>query len=393
MPNPLNVNNNISAINVRRHLNINGSDQGVRLERLSSGLRINSAEDDASGLSISEGFRAQITGMTMGVRNAEQGMNLLQVAEGSLNEVSAMLIRMRELSVQSSNSTMSDLNREAIEAEVSQLKQEIDRMANATVYNKQTVLTGFGTRADETLSTALTDTADTGVAKVFVSGSPSGTYTFSDTAGDGEITLGNGTVTQTIRLTTQLDVGLNVATGTTAVANFDRLGIQVTLAGDGATTRTSGSYVDGELDGKTLILSGGTGGSFQVGADNVSEDRLEVGIGDMRASGNFLNLNVVSMSTLISSRAAIGQLDQVIDKVSQVRADIGAAMNRLQYTISSTENSIENNTNSEGTLRDADMASEITAFSRIQVLTQAATAMLAQANTTPQQALGLIGGR
>lgn len=113
----------------------------------------------------------------------------------------------------------------------------------------------------------------------------------------------------------------------------------------------------------------------------------------MRASGNFLNLNVVSMSTLISSRAAIGQLGQAIDKVSQVRADIGAAMNRLQYAISSTENSIENNTNSEGTLRDADMASEITAFSRIQVLTQAATAMLAQANSTPQQALSLIGGR
>ena len=392
MPNPLNVNNNISALNVRRHMNANGSDQGTRLERLSSGLRINSSEDDASGLSISEGFRAQITGMTMGVRNAEQGMNLLQVAEGSLNEVSAMLIRMRELSVQSASSTMNDLNRESIESEVSQLKQEIDRIAQSTVYNKQTVLTGFGTRADETLSTALVDTADTGVAKVFVSGSPNGTYTFSDTAGDGLITLGNGTVTQTISMTTQLDTGLNVATGTTAIANFDRLGIQVTLAGDGATARTSGSYVDGELDGKTLILSGGTGGSFQVGADNVAEDRLEIGIGDMRASGAFLNLNTISMSTLISSRTAIGQLDIAIEKVAQVRSDLGAAMNRLQYTITSTENSIENNTNSEGTLRDADMASEVSAFTRIQVLTQASTAMLSQANATPQQALGLIAG-
>ena len=392
MPNPLNVNNNISALNVRRHMNINGSDQGTRLERLSSGLRINSSEDDASGLSISEGFRAQITGLTMGVRNAEQGMNLLQVAEGSLNEVSAMLIRMRELSVQSSSSTMNDLNRESIESEVSQLKQEIDRIAQSTAYNKQTVLTGFGTKADETLSTALVDTADTGVARVFVSGSPGGTYTFLDTAGDGLITLGNGVVSQTISMTTQLDTGLNVATGTTAIANFDRLGIQVTLAGDGATARTSGSYVDGELDGKTLILSGGTGGSFQVGADNVAEDRLEIGIGDMRASGAFLNLNTISMSTLISSRTAIGQVDIAIEKVAQVRSDLGAAMNRLQYTITSTENSIENNTNSEATLRDADMASEVSAFTRIQVLTQASTAMLSQANSTPQQALSLIGG-
>ena len=336
MPNPLNVNHNISAMNVRRHLNMNGSDQGTRLERLSSGLRINTAADDASGLGISEGFRAQIAGMTTGVRNAEQGMNLLQVAEGSLNEVSAIMIRMRELAIQSANSTMNDTNREAIEAEVNQLKQEVDRISQSAVYNKQTVLTGLGTRADEALSTALADNAETGVAKVFVSGSPSGTYTFADNAGDGEITLGNGVVTQTVNMNTQLDVGLNVATGSTMVANFDRLGIQVTLAGDNSTTRTSGSYVDGELDGKTLVLSGATGGTFQVGADNVLEDRSEIGSGDIRASGAFLNLNAISMGTLLSAQTAIGQIDEAFQKMTQVRADIGATMNRLQHTIVNT---------------------------------------------------------
>ena len=129
MPNAMNVNNNIGAINVRRHLNTNSLDQGIRLERLSSGLRINSAEDDAAGLSVSEGFRAQITGLTMGVRNAEQGSNLLQVAEGSLNEVNALLIRMQELATQSSNSTVTDVNREAIQGEFTQLSSEIDRIA------------------------------------------------------------------------------------------------------------------------------------------------------------------------------------------------------------------------------------------------------------------------
>ena len=346
----------------------------------------------AAGLAVSEGFRAQITGLTMGVRNAEQGSNLLQVAEGSLNEVSAMLIRMRELAVQSSNSTINDQNREAIEAEVSQLKAEIDRIAQSTVYNKQTILTGFGSRADESLSTALTDSADTGVARIFVSGTPSGTYNFIDGAGDGEITLGNGTVTQSIRITTMLDTGLNVATGSTVVANFDRLGVQVTLAGQDASALTTGSYVDGDLNGKSLVVEGGTGGSFQVGADNVTEDRIEVGIRDMRASAAYLNLNAVSLSTIFSSREAISQLDQAIDKVSGVRGDLGAAMNRLQHTISFTENSIENNTNSEGTLRDADMAAEVTAFSKIQVLTQASTAMLAQANLRPQGALSLLQG-
>ena len=390
MPNALNVNNNISTMNVRRHLNINSGDQSTRLERLSSGMRINSAEDDAAGLSVAEGFRAQITGLAMGVRNAEMGSNLLQVAEGSLNEVSAMLIRMRELAVQSASSTVNDLNREAIESEANQLKSEIDRVAQSTVYNDQTLLTGFGSRADETVSSAVTDDAQTGVARVLVSGSPSGTYTFVDGGGDGEMTLGNGVVTQTIRLSTQLDTGLNVATGTTIVANFDRLGIQVTLAGQDATQNTTGSYVDGDLNGKTIEVVGGTGGSFQVGADNVVADRIDVGFQDMSASAAFLNLNAVSLSTLTSSRTAITQLDTAIEKTAQVRGDIGAAMNRLQHTINFTENSIENNTNSEGTIRDADIATEVTAFSKIQVLTQAATSMLAQANLTPQGALSLL---
>jgi len=389
MPLAINVNNNISAINVRRHLNANSSDQSTRLERLSSGMRINSAEDDASGLSISEGFRAQITGLQAGSRNAEMGMNLLQVAEGSLNEVSAMMIRMRELAVQSSSSTMNDENREAIESEVTQLKQEIDRIANSSVYNNQTLLTAFGNRADETLSTAVLDTVDTGVSRVVVSGTPTGTYTFQDATGYGQITLGNGTVSQTISLATSLD-GSSVATGTTAVANFDRLGVVVTLAGAASTSKTSGVYVDGDLNTKTIIVSGGTGGSFQVGADNTFEDRLEVGIEDMRASGAFLNLNAMSMSTLLSSRQAITQMDAAIEKVAQARGELGAAMNRLQHTINFTGNSIENNTNSEATLRDADIAEEVTNFTKIQVLTQAATAMLTQANASPQAALSLL---
>lgn len=389
MPHAININNNISAINVRHLLSANSSDQSKRLERLSSGMRINSAEDDASGLTISEGFRAQITGMQAGSRNAEMGMNLLQVAEGSLNEVSAMMIRMRELAVQSANSTMNPLNREAIEAETTQLKQEIDRIANSSVYNNQTLLTAFGNTADETLSTAVLDTVDTGVSRVVVSGTPKGTYTFLDDVGDSQITLGNGTVSQTISLATTLD-GSTVATGTTAVANFDRLGVVVTLAGAESTSRTSGTYVDGDLNTKTIIVSGGTGGSFQVGADNTIEDRLEVGIGDMRASGAFLNLNTVSMSTLLSSRQAITQMNAAIEKVAQTRGDLGAAMNRLQHTINFQGNAIENNTNSEAALRDADIAEEVTNFTKIQVLTQAATAMLTQANSSPQSALTLL---
>jgi len=387
MPLALAVNHNMSSMNTQRHMNINNGDLGTRLERLSSGLRINGADDDAAGVSISEGFRAQITGLTMGVRNAEMGSNLLQVAEGSLNEVSAMLIRMRELAVQSANSTINDDNREAIESEINQLTSEIDRIAQSTVYNDQNLLTGFGNSVDAATSTALTTSATTGVSQVRISGADAGTYTFTDAA-DGTLSLGNGTVSQTISVSVLLDQ-TGVATGSTAVANFDRLGIQVTLAGHNVTTAT-GSYVLGDLNTATVTIDKGVGGSFQVGANNSAKDRIEATIEDMSASGNVLNLNTVSLGTQSGARQAITQLDQAIDKVAQQRGTIGSLLNRLQHTLDFTENSIEGNTNSEATIRDADMALEVTAFTRIQVLSQAATSMLAQANSSTRGVLSLL---
>ena len=384
---PLRVNNNIAAINSRRQLNANNRDLSSRLERLSSGLRINRAADDAAGLSVREGMRAEISGLKMNVLNAEQGSNLLQVAEGSLNEINAMLIRMRELAVQSASSTVNDSNRESIQAEYTQLIQEIDRIAQSTTYNDQVLLTGFGNTVDAT-STALTTSNATGVSSIKISGASTGTYTFGDTADDSEITLGNGTVTQTIRIATMLD-GSDVATGTTTVANFDRLGVQVTLAGANVSNAT-GNYSDGDLDGTTIVVDSGTGGSFQVGPDDGINNRIEVGIQDMRASGAILNLNTTAVGTLDSSRAAITEIDQAIFKVSNQRGDLGAFMNRLAFTISFTENEIENIQNSEASISDADVAAEVTAFTRAQILSQAATSMLAQANVVPQSALSLL---
>ena len=384
---PLRVNNNIAAINSRRQLNANNRDLGTRLERLSSGLRINRAADDAAGLSVREGMRAEISGLKMNVLNAEQGSNLLQVAEGSLNEINAMLIRMRELAVQSASSTVNDSNRESIQAEYTQLIQEIDRIALSTTYNDQVLLTGYGNTVDAT-STALTNSNTTGVSAIKISGAATGTYTFEDSAGDSEITLGNGTVTQTIRIATMLD-GSDVATGTTTVANFDRLGVQVTLAGAEVSNAT-GNYSDGDLNLETIVVDSSTGGSFQVGPDDGINNRIEVGIQDMRASGTILNLNTTAVGTLDSSRAAITDIDQAIFKVSNQRGDLGAYMNRLAFTISFTENEIENIQNSEASISDADVAAEVTAFTRAQILSQAATSMLAQANAAPQAALSLL---
>ena len=404
-------------MNSRRRMNDNNQDLAKRLERLSSGLRLNRASDDAAGLSVREGMRAEISGLKMNVLNAEQGSNLVQVAEGSLNEINAILIRMRELSVQAASSTINNQNREALQAEYSQLTSEIDRIALSTTYNDQNLLAGFGNNIDAA-STALTISDTSGVKNIKITGALTGTYTFLDlgedgeTENDGEITLGNGTVTQTIRVATMLD-GNDVATGTTMIANFDRLGIQVTLAGDdGHDTRYeliggegedagddnleapipgyTGNYNDGDLNEKEIIVEAGQGGSFQVGPTDAAYNRLEIGIADMKATGDTLNLEPASVATITGARSAITSIDEAITAVSQQRGELGAFQNRLAFTISYTENEIENIQASEASISDADIAREVTEFSRAQILSQAATAMLAQANVLPQNALALL---
>ena len=383
----LRVNNNIAALNSRRHLNANNRILNVRLERLASGLKLNRAADDAAGLSVREGMRAEISGLKVNVSNAEQATNLIQVAEGSLNEVNAILVRMRELAVQSSSSTVTDLNRESIQAEFTQLTTEIDRIAQATQYNNQTLLTGFGNEVDST-STALTASNNTGVTGIAVSGAAAGTYVFADSGSDSEITLGNGTVTQTIRIATLLD-GSDVATGSQIVANFDRLGVQVTLAGPSVSNAT-GAYTDGDLDTENIVVTEATGGSFQVGPTDNAFNRIEVNVADMSATGTELNLTTAAVATISSSRSAITAVDGAITAVAQQRGDLGAFQNRLAFAISYTENEIENIQASEASISDADIASEVTSFTRAQILSQAATAMLAQANVLPQNALALL---
>ena len=393
---PLRVNNNIIALNTRRQLLINNRQLATRIERLSSGLRINRAADDAAGLSVSEGMRAELGGFRQAVRNAEQGTNLIQTAEGDLNEVSAILIRMRELAVQSASSTLNDGNRNALNAEVVQLITEMDRIANATSYNGISLLNGFGNSISEdlTASTALVSTT-TGILDVSITGADSGNYIFIDSVNtDNEITLGNGIATQTIDIGPALDtdgaVGGIVATGSAIVANFDRLGIQLTLSGSRAATLTSPAldgYRDGELNGLTLTIEGGTGGSFQIGPDDGAVHRLEVNITDMRASGVNLNLSGVSIATLESSRGSISTIDLAIDRVAGVRGDLGAIQNRLGFTIRSLENAFENLQASESSIRDADVAEEVSAFTRAQILVQSSTALLAQANGYPAECL------
>ena len=395
---PLRVNTNLPSINVRRILNINNRDLATRIERLSSGLRINRAADDAAGLSVSEGMRAEVGGLSQAVKNAEQATNLIQTAEGALNEVNAILIRMRELAVQSSSSTVNNSNRESLNAEYVQLINEIDRIGTVTSYNNQTLLTGFGNTVSNESTVASTSLASTttGVVGAAISGAQSGTYNFV-AAADNEITLGNGIATQTIDIGSALDnegTTAFVATGSSIIANFDRLGIQLTLSGQkgaaGIDPGTDG-YVDGELEGTTFLIETGTGGQFQVGPDDGAVNRIEVSINDMRATGVVLNLGSTTIADAPTAQTSITSIDLAITNVAQQRGDLGAFQNRLAFNIRANENAIENITASESSIRDADIAAEVSAFTRSQILVQSGTALLAQANVLPQNALSLLG--
>jgi len=390
---PLRVNNNIAAINAGRHLNANNRNLGVRLERLASGLRINRASDDAAGLSVREGLRAELSGLRVNVKNAEQATNLLQTAEGSLNEINSIMIRMHELATQSANTTVTNTNRVGIQAEFTALTNEIDRIAGSTTYNTQVLLHGYGNTVDDA-STAVAESNVSGVNNIRLSGAQSGTYTFvDDDATDSLITLGNGTVTQTIDVSTLLS-GDSVASGTQIVANFDRLGINVTLAGDNVMLDDDGAqigaYTDGLLDTQTIIVAESTGGKFQIGPTNSAANRIEVDIADMRATGAPLNLGSSNVSSMAAAQDAMDTIRIAITRVSEQRGEIGAVQNRLGFTIAYTQNEIENIQASEAAISDADIADEVSSFTRAQILSQAATAMLAQANVMPQNALALM---
>ncbi len=369
----LRIMHNIAAMNAHRQLLISDNLLSKSLERLSSGYRINRAADDAAGLAISQRMRAQIAGLKMASRNASQATNLVQTAEGAMNEIHNMLTRMRELAVQAASDSVSSSDRSAINQEFTQLRQEIDRIASVTEYNGASLIDG--SYSGNTVSTGSTAYSEDGVVEITLSGATTGTYTFTDATGDTEVTLSNGTITETVSYTAP-------TTGNTTVLNFSTLGVQVTI---------NWNYEAGDLSGKNVVVTGGSGGVFQVGADNTSNDRISFSIGNLKATGSTLNLGSTSLSTRSGAQSAIDAIDSAIDAVNTQRGQLGAVQNRLSYTIANVNNAAENLQASESTIRDADFAEEITQFTRAQILVQAGTAMLAQANVQPQAVLKLLG--
>ena len=387
------INTNIEALNAQRNLGITALQFSKSVEKLSSGLRINRAADDAAGLAISQKLQAQVTGLNQAQRNAQDAISMVQTAEGALNEVQSMLQRMRELAVQAANSTLSTSDAASVNTEVTALKAEIDRIAGATSFNGQSLLTGAlsvaqsgGTAAAGAVVVAGTNTS---VTAVDVSGAKaSTTYTLTSQAG-GKLTLSDGTVSQ------QLTLGAIGANGSTKVT-FGNLGVSISVAS--VAGETAANVATG-LDGKTIVTGAGTSATFQIGAN--SGDSLGVSFADARTSAvgyGTLLVDITAFSTaagsgvgvIAAAQALITSSDSALGFISTTRGNFGAVQNRMEHTIASLGVSSENLSASESRIKDLDVAAEMVTFTKTQILQQAGTAILAQANQAPQSVLSLL---
>lgn len=375
------INHNIGALNTHRQLSTNNANQSKSIEKLSSGLRINRAGDDAAGLAISEKMRGQIRGLDQASRNAQDGISLIQTAEGALSETHSMLQRMRELAVQSNNGTNTPDDLAEIQKEIGQLNDEINRVAQKTEFNTKSLLDGsLGVQAS---GGNLADLTSAGI-RVDVSGIATGeTLTFALAGNNLTVTGTNSGVSQTIALSDAEDV----AAGTTV--KFDSIGLSLTFGADVDLTAAGV-----EIGGKTVETSGDAL-SFQIGANG--NTKLDISIGDMQASSlgsTASNLNVANIAavnvTTQSFEDNLQVIDEAIKKVSATRSDLGSWQNRLEHTINNLNTSSENLTAAESRIRDVDMAKEIMEQTKNSILAQASQAMLAQANQVPQNVLQLL---
>jgi flagellin len=339
------INHNISALNTYRQLTFNGLQTSKNMEKLSSGLRINRAGDDAAGLAISEKMRGQIRGLEQASRNAQDGISLIQTAEGALTETHAILQRMNELATQAANETLSTNDRNAIADEITQLNSEIDRISSSTKFNGETLLDGtFGVQLDSTSGLAV---GSDGVTNIEISGATaSTTYTISAGSGANEVTLddGNGN-TQTVTL----------ADNTAGTLNFDKLGVKITVNSTWSIAGLANADNGGGGAG-TIITTADAQRFIQIGSENDGAQRLGISIAKIDSSSSSLNTSSVDVSTAANARSAMDVIQAAIDTVSRERSKLGAYQNRLEHTINNLGTTAENLTAAESRIRDVDYA-------------------------------------
>lgn len=491
-----NINTNVASLNAQRNLNVSQGSLSTTLQRLSSGLRINSAKDDAAGLAISERFTSQIRGLNQAVRNANDGISLAQTAEGGLATAGDLLQRVRELAVQSVNGSNSTSDRASLQGETLQLTQELNRVANTTQFNGQNVLDGsltssqfqVGANSNQTISVSIASAKSTDIgnnlinstgddnsisaanalavnnvtaqnltiagngttqtlavavndsAKTIASGinglssltgvtaTATTTATLSGVANTGAIqfTLQGAntnavTISATISSTSDLSAiaqAVNAQSGTTNITAVsdkqgnlvlsDNAGNDIKLAGisanlDQATIR-GGDNIDqvtGLSTGQTTAATLTTGGTNTVGGSvsfsssagfAISTDGDTTVVGAASTGSRLSSVAAIDISTAAGANAAISTVDAALTAISNNRASLGAIQNRFASTISNLQSTSENLSAARSRIQDTDFASETANLTRGQILQQAGTAILAQANSLPNGVLALLRG-
>jgi flagellin len=474
------INTNVMSLNAQRNLSTSANQLATSLQRLSSGLRINSAKDDAAGLAISERLSSQISGLTVAARNANDGISLAQTAEGDLAQIGNNLQRMRELAVQSANASNSTSDRAALNAEVTQLAQEIDRVAQASSFNGVKLLDGsfqaqvFQVGANATASDQITVDSITNArssalgayngytqSNVSVTYDAAGdTFTAATTTAQGTSTTNFGTLATDAKaivnalnasgisgLTATADA--NVQTGTTTngvtVGGTDTItlnGTTISITGttNAATNRTNAATAINAqsattgvtavdtgsglrltaADGRNISVAFGTQGttggdlaSYGLGGLSNHTSTFDVsyqaatGVNSITFGGTMATglgagahattatgtaISAISVSTAEGARNALASIDAALSQISGARANLGATQNRFSSVVSSLQTTAENLTASRSRIQDADFASETAAMTKAQILQQAGTAMVAQANSAPQNVLSLLRG-
>ncbi|MDZ7511851.1 flagellin [Stenotrophomonas muris] len=387
------INTNTMSLNAQRNLSTSGSSLATTIQRLSSGSRINSAKDDAAGLAISERFGTQIRGTDVAIRNANDGISLAQVAEGSLTEIGNNLQRVRELSVQASNATNSASDRKALQAEVTQLVSEIDRVAKQSDFNGTKLLDGsfssqlFQVGANAGQAIAIDKTIDAKAGSL-------GTSTFATgaTAALAASTDGarfSGTVMGVDIGTVEVKAGATTADASKAVATAIN-----------AKIGEAGIYAEANADG-TLKLSSVKEGKAVAAADialmRSDYDATAKTWGTAAAAGAYTagtdtsaNVQKLDVSTVLGAQQALEVVDKALGAINSTRADLGAIQNRFTSVVANLQTSSENLSASRSRIKDTDFAKETAELTRTQILQQAGTAMLAQANQVPQGVLSLL---
>jgi flagellin len=377
------INTNTASLNAQRNLSTSGSSLATSLQRLSSGLRINSAKDDAAGLAISERFTSQIRGVNQAARNANDGISLAQTAEGALAEVGNNLQRIRELAVQASNGTNNQTDRDALNAEVTQLKAEIQRVSEQTSFNGTKLLDGsftavafqVGANAGETIS--ISSIANTQTAAI------GGTFTR---------TTGSFNATALTGFATAIPAGGLVLNGTDvgaigAAANAQERAGQLVEAINRVSAQSGvGASYDATTGDVTLVSNAA------VVTTGTTNSATVAGIANAftGTSATSTGITTVNVSSFTDAQLAIGQIDNALTAVNSSRAELGAIQNRFSSVVTNLQTSSENLSASRSRIRDADYAKETAELTRGQILQQAGTAMLAQANQLPQNVLSLL---